>query len=87
MSCEVKSEVESLLYIDTVPHLQGCLEELATLEKCCNVVVHVIYTAITLLWPFASGSEQKLPSFEAFEQRHRIKKSQAQNCDTCSELK
>ena len=26
-------------------------------------------------------------SFEAFEQRPRIKKSQAQNCDMCSELK
>ena len=43
MECEVESEVEC---DQRIPHLQGCLGELATLEKCCNIVVHVIHTTI-----------------------------------------
>ena len=45
-----------------IPHLQGCLGKLATciLEKCCNVVMHVMHTTIAILWPFASGSKTEM---------------------------
>ena len=65
-------------------HLQGCFGELATLEKCCNVVVHMIHTAVAILRPFGSGSKAEV---SLSEQRHRIKKSHIWKCDTCSELK
>ena len=65
MVCEVESEVESLLLWTLVlcdqriPYLQGCLGELATLEKCCNVL-HVIHPTIAILWPFGLGSEAEV---------------------------
>ena len=43
-----------------MPRLQECLGELATLEKCCNVDVHVMHTTIAILWPFASGNEAEI---------------------------
>ena len=51
MVYEVESDIMGRLIINTmaglcdqrIPHLQRCLGELATLEKCCNVVMHVIH--------------------------------------------
>ena len=40
-----------------IPCLQGCLGELATLEKCCNVIVYVIHTTIVILRSFGLGSK------------------------------
>ena len=31
-----------------------------TLEKCYNVVVHVMHATIAILWPFGSGSEAEI---------------------------
>ena len=43
--------------------LQGYLGELlaaTTLEKCCNVVAHVMHMTIAIPWPFGSGSEAEM---------------------------
>ena len=53
MACEVESEVESLLIIDSV--IRGYHVYKDVLEKCCNIVLHVIHTTITILRPFGSG--------------------------------
>ena len=91
MGCEVESVTWLNHYYygfcdQRTPRLQGCLGELATLALLDHVV-HVIHTTFSVLWPFGSGNEFEVASFETFEQRHGIKKSQTRNCDTCSELK
>ena len=69
MACAVESEVESLLlYVyrlcdQRIACQQVCLGELATLEKCCNVIVHVIHTTIVILWPFRLGREAEVSLF------------------------
>ena len=52
MACKVESDYHYELCDQRIPHLQGCLGEV-TLEKCCNVIM--MYTTITILWPFGSG--------------------------------
>ena len=50
MTCEVESKVESYYHYrlcdQRIPRLQGCLRKLATLEKCCNVAMHMMHTTI-----------------------------------------
>ena len=67
-----------------IPCLQGCLGELATYigdvlqcRRARDSHNHRDPLAFRL------GSEAEV---SVFEQIHRIKKSQARNCDTCSEL-
>ena len=72
------------------PHLHGCLGGLATLEKCCNVVVRMIHTTIMIHWPFG-WVRQRSRSVPLLKHLNRdicrVKGSQVQNCDMYSELK
>ena len=82
MACEVEYKVKSILYYrlcdQRIQCLQGCLGKLTTSEKCCNVDVHVMTQPSQSFGLLGQAVKQKI---------HRIKKSQARNCDMCSELK
>ena len=60
MVCEVEYHYYYRLCDQRIPCLQGCLGELATLEKCCDFIVHMIHTTIMVLKPLGSGSEAEV---------------------------
>ena len=93
MACEVESEVESLL-------LQTLRSEDTTSTRIFGKVSYLYIGEVLQRHrardahnhrdPLAFWVRQRsknVHTFEALEQRHRINKLQAQNCDTCSELK
>ena len=61
MAYEVESKVHNYYRLcdQRIPRLQGCLEELATLEKCCSVVVHVMHTTVVRCDPVAFWVRQQ----------------------------
>ena len=66
MACEIESEIKSLLIFTIDSVIRGYhvyKDELATLEKCCNVDIHVMHTTIAILWPLSQTAKQKFPLF------------------------
>ena len=82
MACVVEGYYR--LCYQRIPHLHWCLVSCIgeVLQCCCDV--HNCHGPLAF-WVRQPSSNDY--SFEVLEERHRIKKSQAQNCDTCSELK
>ena len=71
--------------------LQGRLGELHQRSSATSSGVHMMYATITidhdLLAFWVRWRSRNVHCIEVFKQRHTMKKPQAQNCDTCSELK
>ena len=92
MACKVESGVEPLfyiyIYIDSVIREYHVYKDVW--ESNIGEVLQCRHDAHNHCDPLTLWVRQRsrnVHSFEVFEQRYRIKKSQAQSCDTCSKLK